>query len=122
FLFCDTNFVQTMIYSELYFEDNDRILENYVNKLKYDLYLLTFIDAPWEEDELRDAPLEREFHYTYFKKRLMESNLPFIEVSGTEQERKQKAIRIANDLELAKSRGFSGDDLAYFEQRGISIQ
>jgi len=121
FLFCDTNFVQTMIYSELYFGEADGFFTQYIDKLKYDLYLLTGIDAEWEEDGIRDAPFERENHYNYFKKRLMDINVPFIEISGDEQERKQKAIQLVNDLELAQKRGFTPEDLVEFEKRGITL-
>lgn len=121
FLFCDTNYVQTMIYSELYFGGIDDFFGKCIENLKYDLYLLTNIDVPWEEDGVRDAPFERERHYDYFKKRLEEMNKPFIEISGSEEQRKQKAIQIANDLELAQKRGFTPEDLLEFEKRGISF-
>lgn len=121
FLFCDTNFVQTMIYSELYFGEKDDFFDECLKNLKYDLYLLTEIDVEWEEDGIRDAPFERENHYKYFKKRLTELNKPFIEISGNEEQRKQKAIQIMNDLELAQKRGFTPKDLADFQKRGISF-
>ena len=121
FLFCDTNFLQTMIYSELYFKETDDFFWECFDNLKYDLYLLTDIDIEWEADGLRDAPLERESHYNYFKKRLMELNQPFVEISGNEQDRKQKAVQIAKDLELAQKRGFTSDDLAAFEKRDTAL-
>lgn len=121
FLFCDTNYVQTMIYSELYFGGVDDFFRECAENLKYDLYLLTDIDVPWEEDGVRDAPLERERHNDFFKKRLEEMNKPFIEISGSEEQRKQKAIQIANDLELPQKRGFTPDDLAEFSKRGITL-
>ncbi len=122
FVFCDTNFVQTMIYSELYFKQADSFFAECIDNLKYDLYLLTGIDVEWENDGIRDAPFERENHYNYFKKRLMDINVPFIEISGNEQERKQKAVQIVNDLELAQKRGFSTEDLVEFEKRGITLE
>lgn len=121
FLFCDTNFVQTMIYSELYFEESDDFFKQCLDYLDYDLYLLTDIDVAWEADEIRDAPLDRHSHYEYFKKRLMELKRPFIEISGTEEERKQKATQIVNDLENAIKKGFSSEDVADFERRGIRL-
>lgn len=121
FLFCDTNFIQTKIYSELYFGKSDAFFEYYVKKLKYDLYILTQIDVPWEEDELRDAPYERERHYNYFKNRLLEANLPFIEISGNLEERMEKAIQLSNDLELAKQKGFTPEDIVAFEKRGTTL-
>ena len=121
FVFCDTNFVQTMIYSELYFGESDAFFKEYIDSFKYDLYLLTGIDVEWEADGIRDAPFERENHYNYFKKRLMDINVPFIEISGNEQERKHKAVQIVNDLELALKRGFTTEDVVEFEKRGITL-
>ena len=40
----------------------------------YDLYLLTDIDIPWEKDDLRDKPNEREYSMKIFKDEL-EKNL-----------------------------------------------
>lgn len=121
FLFCDTNFVQTKIYSEIYFKEKEDFFEENVKSLRYDLYLLTGIDVPWEEDPLRDAPQERENHYTYFKKRLMDNNLPFIEVSGSQEERLNRTVQIAKDLEIAQKKGFTATDVVDFDKRGISL-
>lgn len=122
FLFCDTNYIQTKIYSEIYFKEEEDFFIDEDKNLKYDLYLLTGIDVPWEEDPLRDAPQERESHYNYFKKRLMDHNLPFIEISGNQEERLNKSIQLAKDVELAQKKGFTAHDLIDFEKRGISIQ
>lgn len=121
FLFCDTNFIQTKIYSELYFGKSDAFFDYYVKILKYDLYILTQIDVAWEEDILRDAPYERERHYNYFKKRLIDAELPFIEISGNIKERMEKAIQLSNDLELAKQKGFTPQDIVEFENRGTTL-
>ncbi len=121
FLFCDTNFVQTMIYSELYFGEADDFFAEYIDNLDYDLYFLTDIDVEWENDGIRDAPFERQNHYQYFKKRLMELSRPFIEISGNEEERKAIAVQLVKDLELAQKRGFTSDDLVEFTKRGITL-
>src|SRR5690606_29563341 len=53
--------------------------------------------------------------------RLVDINVPFIEISGDEQERKQKTVEIMNDLELAYKRGFTTEDVVEFEKRGITL-
>jgi len=121
FLFCDTNFVQTMLYSELYFDKSDNFFNKCNATFRYNLYLLNDIDVPWENDGLRDAPLEREKHYNYFKKRLMELDIPFIEISGNQQQRKQKAIDTTNLLEITTQRGISYEDLVAFSKKGFSL-
>jgi len=121
FLFCDTNFVQTMIYSELYFGKSDDFFKQYNATFSYNLYLLTDIDVPWEADGLRDAPLEREKHLFYFKKRLMELDLPFIKISGNQEQRKQNAIETADLLEIATQKGILFEDLVAISKKGFSL-
>lgn len=121
FLFCDTNLLQTKIYSEIYFGTSAAFLDKYVKEFNYDLYLLTDIDVPWEEDPVRDAPFEREQHFRFFKKSLMDLNKPFVVISGDENKRLKEAVAIANALELAQKRGFTAGDLVHFRDRGTSL-
>lgn len=56
-LICDTDLLETKVYSEEYYGGFvDPELDNAALNNQYDLYLLTYIDAPWEEDDLRDSP------------------------------------------------------------------
>ena len=71
-LICDTNLFETMVYSKYYYGGNcDPLLEKYALKNDYDLYLLTDIDIPWEKDDLRDKPNEREESFEIFKNELI---------------------------------------------------
>ena len=60
-LICDTDLLETKVYSEEYYggfvHPN---LDTYALKNTYDLYMLTNIDTPWEADDLRDRPEQRE--------------------------------------------------------------
>ena len=83
-LICDTNLFETMVYSKYYYGGNcDPLLEKYALKNDYDLYLLTDRDIPWEKDDLRDTPNERENSFEIFKNELIKKNLPFEVISGT---------------------------------------
>ena len=98
-LICDTNLFETMVYSKYYYGGNcDPILEKYALKNDYDLYLLTDIDIPWEKDDLRDKPNEREESFQIFKNELIQNNLPFRIISGTRIERLKKAIYYINKI------------------------
>ena len=56
-LICDTDLLETKVYSEEYYGGFvDENLDKAAQKNQYDLYLLTYIDTPWEEDDLRDRP------------------------------------------------------------------
>ena len=98
-LICDTNLFETMVYSKYYYEGNcDPLLEKYALKNDYDLYLLTDIDVPWEKDDLRDKPNEREESFEIFKNELIQNNLPFRIISGTRTERLKKAVNYINKI------------------------
>ena len=82
-LICDTDLLETKIYSEIYYEGFcDPVLKASALQNKYDLYILTDIDIPWIKDDLRDRPNNREEMFLAFKKALIKHNRPFIVVSG----------------------------------------
>jgi NadR type nicotinamide-nucleotide adenylyltransferase len=82
-LICDTDLLETKIYSEIYYDGFcDPVLKAYALQNKYDLYILTDIDIPWIKDDLRDRPNNREEMFLAFKKALIKYNRPYIVVSG----------------------------------------
>lgn len=92
-LFCDTNVLVTKIWSETHFDGYcDYYIKQAVNQVHYTLYLLTDIDVPWELDDLRDRPNERQQMFNYFKDTLNELNLPYVFITGGREIRKRKAI------------------------------
>lgn len=105
FIFCDTNLLQTRLYSELYFRKVPEYLENISGEC--DLYILTDIDVEWEKDHVRDAQHERENHINYFKKRLTELKKPFLFISGGEQERLEKTIKWCVELKKTLDNGLT---------------
>lgn len=98
-LVCDTDLLETKVYSEAYYiGDCDPILEKYALQNSYDLYLLTYIDIPWEEDDLRDKPNEREEMFNYFKRTLEKYGKNFITLKGNKKQRLEKAINHIDQL------------------------
>tara|TARA_B100001173_G_scaffold259892_1_gene232920 strand:- start:7127 stop:7687 length:561 start_codon:yes stop_codon:yes gene_type:complete len=92
-LFCDTDILETKIYSEIYFNGFcDPVLEKYAIENKYNLYILTDIDTPWIKDDLRDRPNNRKEMFLAFKESLIKYNRPFIQVSGDLKTRMEIAI------------------------------
>jgi nicotinamide riboside kinase len=87
-----------MVYSKIYFNYCDPILEKYAKSNYYDIYLLMDIDIPWIKDDLRDKPNERKEMFDFFKSSLIESQKSFDIISGNFEERKEKAISIINNL------------------------
>ncbi|TDT41881.1 NadR type nicotinamide-nucleotide adenylyltransferase [Maribacter spongiicola] len=98
-LICDTDLLETKVYSEAYYiGDCDPVLEKYALENTYDLYLLTYIDIPWEADDLRDKPNEREEMFNYFKDTLEKYGKKFITLKGNKKQRLEKAINHIDTL------------------------
>lgn len=92
-LFCDTDLLETKVYSEVYYEGFcDPLLNKYALKNQYDLYFLTYIDTPWEADDLRDKPNERKEMFRVFEMALKENERPFVLLQGNQETRLQKAV------------------------------
>jgi nicotinamide riboside kinase len=110
YLFADTCLMTTKVFSELYYGFCDSKLDKAARKHKYDLFFLTDIDVPWEQDDLRDAPNERDITFEKFKQALIDNNKPFIVLTGNPEIRLQKAIATIEGLTKAKQLGFSSQD------------
>lgn len=61
----DTEAIVTQTFGELYLGENFRTreIEEYINSQKFDLWLVTKPDIPWDDDGTRDFPDKREEHY-----------------------------------------------------------
>jgi len=103
-LICDTDLLETKVYSEAYYSGGcDPILEEYALKNKYDLYFLTYIDTPWEADDLRDKPEERLEMFKAFESELIKSKRPYMILKGGKKERLEIAIKHIDKLLNAKA-------------------
>jgi len=92
-LICDTDLLETKVYSEEYYGGFvDPLLEKAATENNYDLYLLTYIDTPWVEDDLRDRPEQRLEMFNAFKKALEENNRPYILLKGDKETRFKTAV------------------------------
>ena len=101
-LICDTDLLETKVYSEAYYSGIcDPTLEKYALKNIYDLYFLTYIDTPWEADDLRDKPEEREAMFKAFESALIKHKKPYVLLKGDKKTRLELAIKHI-DLLLAK--------------------
>jgi HTH-type transcriptional regulator, transcriptional repressor of NAD biosynthesis genes len=101
-LICDTDLLETKVYSqEFYGGFVDELLDKAANENQYDLYLLTYIDTPWEEDDLRDRPEQRLEMFNAFEQSLIQHNKRYILLKGTKEIRLKDAIK-AIDKIIAK--------------------
>jgi len=98
-LICDTDLLETKVYSEEYYGGFvDPVLDRAALNNQYDLYLLTYIDTPWEKDDLRDRPELREEMFQAFEKALIKYNRPYILLSGDVKTRLEKAIKAIDKI------------------------
>ena len=98
-LICDTDLMETKVYSEVYYLGYcDPILEKYALENTYDLYFITYIDIPWEKDDLRDKPDERERMFLYFRDTLEKYHRNFVILKGDRKTRLATAVDYINQL------------------------
>ena len=98
-LVCDTDLLETKVYSEAYYQGTcDPILKKYALKNSYDLYFLTYIDTPWEPDDLRDKPDQRERMFMAFENALKRYKKPYVLLKGTKEERFNLAVKHIDNL------------------------
>ncbi len=118
-LVCDTDLLETKVYSEAYYLGYcDPELEKHALENHYDLYFLTYIDVPWEKDDLRDRPDQRLEMFEYFRAALEENQRRFVILKGSREQRLKTAIFHIDKL-LTMNR-FTDKDREQFAEMGIS--
>lgn len=103
-LICDTDLLETKVYSEEYYEGFvDPKLDKAAIANSYDLYLLTYIDTPWVEDDLRDRPELRLEMFEAFKSALNKYNRPYILLKGDKETRLKTAVAAIDKILESKT-------------------
>jgi len=98
-LICDTDLLETKVYSEEFyggFVNPD--LEKAAATNQYDLYLLTYIDTPWDADDLRDRPEQRLEMFNAFENALKKYNRPYILLKGDKLTRLETATKAIDKI------------------------
>ncbi|MEO9953366.1 ATP-binding protein [Nonlabens sp.] len=98
YLFCDTDALETYVYSIAYFDKAPEELKTAVSKSDYDLYLLLDVDIPWVADDLRDKPEDRKGMFQYFKQGLQDFNKKYVIISGTGENRFKNALAAIENI------------------------
>jgi len=121
-LICDTDLLETKVYSEEYYSGIcDPILEKYALENTYDLYFLTYIDTPWETDDLRDKPDERLEMFKAFEAALIKHKRPYILLKGDRRKRLKTAVKHINNLFKKSQVNFTGKDIQQIEALGLTV-
>jgi NadR type nicotinamide-nucleotide adenylyltransferase len=99
-LFIDTDMYVMKVWCEFVFGNCHRFILDQIVERKYDLYLLCNVDLPWVKDELREYPdLEnRSKLYYIYKDIMVNQSTPWVDVSGSYEERLAKAIEAVDKV------------------------
>lgn len=101
-LFVDTDMYVMKVWCEFVFGQCHRFILEEIVKRKYDLYLLCNIDLPWTKDQLREYPdlHPRRVLYNMYKDLMVNQPIPWVDISGGNEERLEKAIKAVHRLLL----------------------
>lgn len=98
-LICDTNLLELKVYSEYYYDGFcPSEIKTEATKDKYGIYLLTYVDTPWEADILRDRPNNREEMFCIFEAELKKQGFPYKILKGNKEQRFKTATEIVDAL------------------------
>jgi NadR type nicotinamide-nucleotide adenylyltransferase len=97
FLFCDTDLIMMKVWYEVKYGECHPYVLDKLSQKPYDFYLLCAPDLPWKADPLRENPNIREELFERYHKELIDYNLNYTVISGTEG-RLEMAINRVNKL------------------------
>ncbi len=97
-LFIDTDMYVMNVWCKFVFGKTHSWILNQIIERRYDLYLLCNVDLPWVKDELREYPdlARREKLYNIYKEIMINQPVPWIDISGSYEERFEKAVAAVN--------------------------
>lgn len=99
-LFVDTDMHVMKVWCEFVYEKCHQWILDRIAERQYDLYFLCDIDLPWVQDGLREYPdiVNRQKLYRIYEDIMINQSVPWVKISGNEEERLQKAIITTNNL------------------------
>lgn len=99
-LICDTDLRVIQVWSEHKYGKVSPWVKSQIESRKYDLYLLTDIDIPWQEDPQREHPdpVMRKYFFEWYERLLKQSKVNYVVISGDFENRMKESIRTINKL------------------------
>lgn len=94
-IICDTTPLSSIAYS-LYYNHGVPDEAKVLAKRPYDLYLLTDTDVPWQADGIRGHNIDREAMHQLFRQQLLENQISYTLLAGTQTERFNQATQLIN--------------------------
>jgi len=97
-LICDTDPFATTIWHERYVGTQSKAVEAIADGRACDLYLLADVTTPFVQDGTRDGEHIRDWMHSRFIEELRAHHKPYAEISGSREERVQKATALIDPL------------------------
>jgi NadR type nicotinamide-nucleotide adenylyltransferase len=97
-LLCDTDAFATWLWHELYLGTTSDEVRRIADARSYALYILCGAEIPWEDDGTRDRGDRRAWFQRRFRDELIAQSKPFVEVTGSADERLAQACRAIDRL------------------------
>jgi NadR type nicotinamide-nucleotide adenylyltransferase len=92
-LFTDTELIIAKVWCEEKFKSVPDYISEQLQAQKYDLYILTANDIPWENDPVRENPDKRDYLFKLYEKELKEMKANYKIIDGTAETRYLNAIQ-----------------------------
>ena len=93
-LICDTTILVIKVWSEYKYGLCDPDILTLHHSHRYNHYLLTHPDVPWEDDPQREHPDKREYFFQRYKTELASMGVPFTEINGERSQRLSTAVAV----------------------------
>jgi HTH-type transcriptional repressor of NAD biosynthesis genes len=97
-LFTDTDVLTTVLWSNFLYHRTDEWIRAEAERRTYALYLLTDVDVPWVEDQVRYLPTERNSFLKQCQDALESRGRAYLKLSGSWDERFQRAVEACSKL------------------------
>lgn len=94
----DTDFLVFKIWSEYKYDAASPLIHRLVSENWFDLHVLCAPDFPWEEDELRENPQDRDVLFQLYFEALEKYRKPYIIVEGPLEKRIKKTVATIDQL------------------------
>lgn len=96
-IICDTIPLSSIVYSQYYNGNVPEQAEQYLT-FHYHAYLLTNIDIPWEDDDVRGENINRPLMHQLFEQSLVQRGIPYSLLTGNYAQRFILATKIIDTL------------------------
>jgi len=98
FLFCDTTLLTIKIWADLEFNKPVKFVEDYLQKINYDYYLIANNDVTWEPDPLRQNKFSRDLIFNLNLDFVKKNTANYFIVKGVNKARLNNAINCINSI------------------------